>query len=60
MELYNTNLSVGATDKTLISFASDKFLAEEATESKLTNLGQHLPKGRYRLLTLYFSQDKGC
>lgn len=32
MELYNKNLSVGATEKTLISFASDKFLAEEVTE----------------------------
>lgn len=60
MELYNTNLSVGATKKPLISFASDKFLAEEATESKLTNTGQHLPKRRYRLVTLFFSQDKGC
>lgn len=51
MELYNTNMSVGATERTLISFPSDKFLAEEATESKLSNMGQHLPKGRYRLVT---------
>lgn len=53
MELYNTNLSVGAAEKALTSFASDKILAEEATESKLTNTGQHLPKRRYRLV--YFS-----
>lgn len=51
MELYNTNMSVGATERTLISFPSDKFLAEEATESKLSNMGQHLPKGRYRSVT---------
>lgn len=54
------NLSVGSTEKTLISFASDKFLAKEANKSKLINMGLHLPKGKYRLVTSCFSQDKGC
>lgn len=58
-ELYNTNQFVEAT-KLSFPLPQTNFWQRRQLRAELTKRGQHLPKGRYRLVTLCFSEDKGC